>query len=86
MFTIIKVPYFHYLRCWVQEGHTNHQSRINQKQTLFQKPNSRKNRSKLENKNKKAPRGTEAYQLAETVDRVQASDTVAKMGPRGPHF
>ena len=49
-------------------------SLINQKQTLFQKPDPRKTRSKLKN----TPRVTEAYQLAETRGRVWASDTVAK--------
>ena len=49
---------------------------LNQKQTLFQKPDPRTTRSKLKNKN--TPRVTEAYLLAETTGRVWASDTVAK--------
>lgn len=39
--------------CWVQGGHTKMRtppSLINQKQTLFQKPDPRKTRSKLKNK------------------------------------
>lgn len=53
MFTIIKVAY---LRCWIQGHHTktgtDHQSLKNQKHTLFQKPSTRKTRSKFKNKNK----------------------------------